>query len=364
VNGIPNRFLLRTGLNGLFLFWSLLFSCTSFSQGGINYQIDPRALYDLMRKSTENYDFNGIFIFEQGAYIRTFHINSKHREGQLQQALTVLDGAVQEHQMSFSQTCSKNLISVTESETPYYNFHVRGEARVAGLSGIEIILSPIGKHRYAYQYVIEPQTGLLLRAITLTADKRILERIQYTQLAYELVQNPPEVPHENEHKDLGDKVELVDVEIKDDAVAIAMENTEIIGTTEYVDEIQIGKDSFSNSTEIADSSFKTVSCNRLSLDNGWFATWLPEGFILISSGFDGERARLVYSDGLATISIFIDDVIESFLPPGTFSRGVTNVQLNYLLDDSSTYLISILGEVPQETIERVFLSLRRKQASQ
>lgn len=348
------KLFLKTGLKGLFLFLPLLVAINAESQILVQNQTDPKLLYDRMLESRASYDFQGVFVYEQGGQIRTFDIESNSKEGQMSQSLEVLDGAAQQYRMSFnSGNCEQDAESISARLSPYYNFYVRGEERVAGLQGIEIVLAPIDKYRYGYQYVIEPNSGLMLRSVTLTPDRRMLERIQFTQLEFE-----PSA--ETDAEGVLDKVGDADNGTQADISSEVKTQSSVLADT---DQNELTSDVTTLSKPITSNpevGYNKISCNRLNIDSGWSAIWLPDGFSIMSSSFDGERTALVYSDGMATMSVFIDDVLDSFLPPSTAHRGATTIYINYLSDLSSTYLISIVGEVPVETAQRVLASLRRK----
>ena len=86
---------------------------------------------------------------------------------------------------------------------------------------------------------------------------------------------------------------------------------------------------------------------------------MPEGFKLIENKLDDDRVVLVYADGLSVFSVFVESVLETFLPPSNAQRGATTIYINYLSSPSETFLVSVVGEIPLVTAERVLGSMRR-----
>ena len=318
----------KTGLSGLFLF-VLCLSGKVQAQADLQNQQDPKALYDEMLSSPGNYDYSGILTYEQGGQLQTFEIQSVALAGVIDQKLALLNGPETRHHFSFDAFCEKKPSSRSTELGAYYNFYTRGKTRVAGYEGIEIVLLPIDKYRNGYQYVIDSESRLMLRSMTLTPDRRMIERAQFAQLVYtesaiveEMTQSTTIEAANQAESEAGDK----------SAVALAK----------------------------AGSEPHKIGCDQLSIEHGWAAGWLPAGFVILNSKLEGERAVLVYGDGISIFSVFIDTVIESFLPPSNAQRGATTVYINYLSDQSATYLVSIIGEIPMATAERVLSSLRRQ----
>ncbi len=309
---------IKTGLCGLFLFVPA--ASPVWAQSDLPNRTDPRAMYDKMIQSLSAFDYRGILTYEQGGSIQTFLIASEAVDNQVDQMLEKLDGPMAKHSYQFEIDCDRPARKTARELSDYYNFYTRGDTRIAGHDGVEIVLSPVDKYRNGFHYVIDPMTGLMLRSMVLTPDRRMVERTQFVSLDYRNRAAPrrgADAPPEDVLED----------------VLVGAENS--------------GDDS------------REVGCTPLRIENGWAAGWLPAGFELVGSELDADRANLVYADGISMFTVFIESVLESFLPPSNAQRGATTVYLDYLSDQSSTYLVSIVGEVPIATSERVLGSLRR-----
>lgn len=194
--------------------------------------------------------------------------------------------------------------------------------RVAGHACQAIVLQPKDNLRYGYKLWADEATGLLLRAQTLDQKNQTVEQIAFTQIS--------------------------------------------IGS--------IGRDrvksSFTNTSgwRVENSVMSSVK------PSGWTVEWLPPGFRKIrevkrlvsdtlapaSSAANQAMTRrevlqLVFSDGLAAISVFIE--------PGSQSRTEGSMQqgaMNIIGKRQGDYWLTIVGEVPSAAIRRVANSIEFK----
>jgi sigma-E factor negative regulatory protein RseB len=60
-----------------------------------------------------------------------------------------------------------------------------------------------------------------------------------------------------------------------------------------------------------------------------------------------SMSQIVYSDGLAAISVFIEPLLESSLSPGPTSHGAINVYVQPEADR----MVTVMGEAPPQTIK-------------
>ena len=65
-----------------------------------------------------------------------------------------------------------------------------------------------------------------------------------------------------------------------------------------------------------------------------------------------------YTDGLSAFSVFIDQLEVPSIIEGRAQRGATIAYLGRLESNSGNYRVTIVGEVPAPTLERVAMSLR------
>ena len=180
---------------------------------------------------------------------------------------------------------------------------------MAGRDAQAIVLEPKDGLRYGYRLWVDKSSGLLLRAQTISEKGEVVEQIAFTQIS--------------------------------------------IGTVP----LSRVKASFK-----VTRGWRTENAVVSHLDlSRWAIKWMPGGFSQIhavkrlltdrpsdSSGSQREIAQLLYSDGLAGISIFIE--------PWSAQRSGTPVHLgavNMVGKRHGGFWLTIVGEVPMVAIRQV-----------
>jgi sigma-E factor negative regulatory protein RseB len=127
--------------------------------------------------------------------------------------------------------------------------------------------------------------------------------------------------------------------------------------------VRVGKDQVTSTAGAApaDWEIKNVAAADTDARNtGWVATRVPPGFTRIAEEFrpsHGKRqpvAHIVYSDGLVAISVFVETLNA---PPR--NRGAVP-GVNAYTRQIDDYLVTVLGEVPSDTLKDVAYSVVRR----
>lgn len=96
-------------------------------------------------------------------------------------------------------------------------------------------------------------------------------------------------------------------------------------------------------------------------DTGWVVRGAPPGFSRVAEGYRtlrGKRApvaHIVYSDGLVTVSVFVEPSA-TVHPAGLLQQGGVNV----FIRDVDGYVVTALGEAPAATIRQIANSVARR----
>jgi sigma-E factor negative regulatory protein RseB len=204
----------------------------------------------------------------------------------------------------------------------YYSMSKLEDSRIAGRPALVIDLIPNDPYRYGYRYWIDNETGMLLRCDLKDENSIVVEHMMFTSLEY-LDQVPTPSVDLSRLQDY--KQQFVD---------------------ETGDEMQLSEVS-------------------------WKVNNLPEGFVLTQSikrkhklaADSGTGAsnrhdliHLVYSDGLASVSVFIEtSQADQKHLSGPASMGAVNA-FGQAVDD---YYVTVVGEVPENTVRRIAQSLVR-----
>ena len=285
--------------------------------------LNPFSLLAGIDEANHSSSFTGLLTYEANGYINTMRLTQTVIDNTVSQRLHFLDGPKRQvfRQTTFPdcgesvpkwQLWPQNL--ELDKLSRVYNITANGVERVADREAYIINVTPYDNHRYGYRFSIDSETGLLLKTLFII-DKKVIERLQFVELLL----------HKNDGK--GDH--------NDPPYTVAAE----------VDEQQF-----------------TVSanqpCNSDESRGDWNATWLPEGFVPVGSRLtDHNEQALVFSDGLATLSIFIVDQYKP-VPKATASYGATVAVITPLKGTDKEYMVIVVGEIPAATARQVAVSVQ------
>jgi len=217
-----------------------------------------------------------------------------------------------------------------------YHFTLGNVERIAGRFAQRLQVTPVDADRYGYQLWLDQVTGLLLRSDLLNHQQQVLERFQFAQ-----IEIGPDIPATAfEPDDQGHKLTLYPVSPDHEQISTA--------------------------------------------DIGWLPGWVPSGFhitAVIQAGSPQPQVaaeqkddsgamsklpvRLMYSDGLAAFTLFIDPVSQEHLPEMTSRWGATAAVVRYREhssaeadgDNQSRLRVTVVGELPADTMIRIATSV-------
>ncbi|MEQ6918258.1 MucB/RseB C-terminal domain-containing protein [Halomonas aquatica] len=176
-----------------------------------------------------------------------------------------------------------------------YRLQLSGEERLANRNTVRLDIEPLDGLRYGHRFWLDKLTGLPLKQILLDEQGRVVETFQITQL------HQPRL-----HRGAID-----------------------------------------------------LDRRRPPPDYLWHPTWLPEGFIskpveIRSPRHDDDIGHRVYSDGLATISVFVEPMAGTDqLIPGLHRLGVSHAAVRHRELGGQTRQVVAMGELPPRVLIRV-----------
>lgn len=202
--------------------------------------------------------------------------------------------------------------NIGELET-HYTLKRLDNDRIADYPTLVLDLKPKDKYRYGYRYWLANDTGMLLRCDVFDDKQVILEQMMFTDLEY--LETIPKMAFS--------KVALKAYTIK----------------------------TFNN--PVAEVSDETA----------WQVMSPPDGFLLSQSHYRElspglKLLQLVYSDGLASVSVFIEKIsgnVQHLV--GASSRNAIHAFGVQLKD----HHVTVVGEVPAATVQKMAQSTRRVQ---
>ncbi len=290
---------------------------------------DPLSWLGRIASAGHRLNYSGIFIYQSGKNFETSRIaHLADPVGGERERLEVLDGSPREVIRNNSEVrCvlpDQKMVIVDQpggqrafpSRLPASfgglaeNYRIRkGEVgRVAGLDAQLIVLEPKDNLRYGHLLWAELQSGLLLKARTVGETGEIIEQFTFS-----------------------------DVKIGGEIGSEALK-------PRYTGE----------------SDWRVVRAHGVEVPReeiGWSLSAPLPGFALTSVvrrplGHDrGEALHLVFSDGLAAVSVFIEPAGTSGTRPGVvpMATGAVNMYRRIV----AGHVVTALGEVPLETVRRM-----------
>ena len=291
-------------------------------------QTPPPAQQLIRQMSEANHKLNyeGIFIYRRQGAIDTMRIIHKIDENNVRERIVSLTGFAREViRDKDSVTCilpddesvmveKSNPRQFKISQLPeqiakvseYYTFSIAGQDRVANRPTWVVDILPKDDYRFGYQLWIDVGSKLLLKSELKNKEGLLLEQFFFAKL--EIVENIP-----------------------DEWLKPGISG--------------VGYIWYDNSSEDSPLHKGDVS---------WEATWMPDGFVMSDqekqsvSESQPPVEHLMYSDGLALVSVFVEKLDKSVnIVTGASSMGGVNT-FSTMMD---SYLITAVGEVPRDTVK-------------
>ena len=295
-----------------------------------------QALLRTMHDATRQLNYEGVFVYQRGTQIDSMRLVHKYDDGVEMERLISLSGPAREVIRDGTMvTClfaddqaamveknpPRDLIGIgisapVEDLVSSYHFAIEGADRVAGRSVTVVGVMPEGDDRYGYKLWIDHESKLLLKSLILGRGGRTLEQVQFTQISI-----LDEIAPERLRPEIGGS-----------------------GFTWRTD-----SDNASNSTGPLP-------------DSVWKVRWLPSGFELKENNIQSMAtshmpvSHLVFSDGLAMVSVFVEELVDGEQAlQGYSSRGAVNA-FSRVADD---HQITVVGDVPLPTIKQIATSVAK-----
>lgn len=198
-------------------------------------------------------------------------------------------------------------LSVIDGENSGYTLKVLGESRIAGYSTQRVSVWPKDRYRFGYDFWLDKETGLLLKWVLFGRGQKPIAKLVFTDFA------------------IGSAIDLVELESETDP------------------EDFVEMETFSLQDTVVTQA-----------NPRWQPSQLPPGFSLASyshkKGADGVYEHMVYSDGLAAFSVYVEKYpAEVNVKPGASQLGTNNAYTRKQGD----LQITVIGEVPAITVKSI-----------
>jgi sigma-E factor negative regulatory protein RseB len=216
-----------------------------------------------------------------------------------------------------------NLLKSDDSAiAQFYAARQAGVERVAGFDADVVQLVPKDHLRFGYRIWSEKKTGLVMKLQTLDIDGRVLEQAAFSELQLDAPVSMAKLSHMMGNVE-GYKVEKLDL-LKTSALS----------------------EGWVLKTPVA--GFKPMSCFRR--------------LVTHSDGSRSDSAmQWIFSDGMASVSLFAENFDrQRHLQEGLVASGATQSLTRRLSDKTSDWWLTVVGEVPTQTLNIFAQGLERK----
>lgn len=286
---------------------------------------DARQWLEKMGQAVHELDYAGTFIYRHNGDMETMRIYHAGGDDGRQRLITLSGPSREVLRDGEKLTCilpddesvvvdaagpaspfPLNLTDGIEQLEPHYRLSIDGNGRVAGQSAVRLLVEPRDRFRYGYRLWLAVDSGLPLRSELLNERGRAVEQLMFTEL--KVYEQLPE--------------QLLEPE------------TEGKGLTWH----------------------RVASPESDETDSAWAVTDVPDGFHqqMRRSHFlpavEKPVEHLVFSDGLASFSVYIEkrpEVTDDL-------RGVSRMGAVHATGQRiGEHYITVIGEVPSETVRRV-----------
>lgn len=296
------------GLVSLFSFsMPVIAEQSAFSCDDLTSLTEPASAQEwlvLSKQAGHCYDFQARAVSIDALGVRTLALSHRIRDGIRQQVVQHLDGpSVSVERQSAVGYRARFIPEDQETGSAaeawaahvahYYEIELLNDDRVAGREAVQLKFVPQDGERYQHEWWLDRETGLLLKHVMRDSQSRALETFQITQLQSPML-------------------------------------------------------------------YEGVIANPASPEEpavNWQAEWLPDGFVSQPVETSSLSSQRVYSDGLASVSLFAAPVEQQALSEGSHQLGVSTATVSVVEVDDQRWQLVGVGELPAAVIRRIVQSI-------
>ena len=309
----------------------ILLISVSHAEADTGAASEALALLKKIATASRNVNYAGTFVYQHANQVETSRIAHFADASGEYEKLETLDGPPREIMRNNDNvTCylpeSKTVVIEKRTArrfpallpeqlsgiTDNYTIKKGEQDRVAGYECRVIVLEPKDNLRYGHKFCVESVSGLPLRARMYNEKNEMVESFAFTQLT--------------------------------------------IGSGVSKDMLRSRFASKSHSWRVDRSALQQTESP---VDTGWVLKNQPLGFKKLTemrrsiAGRPAPISHIVYSDGLAAISAFIEPLPKTPPPSGPTYQGAVNIYVKSHADQ----MVTVVGETPARTVKQIAESL-------
>ncbi len=295
--------------------------------------LTPTEWLDKMSTAVTTLDFKGTVIRRSNGEVQAMKVTRRIVDGVVQEKLVSQEGngleivrngtevycilpdkrSVLVEQWDDGLTLFSTLPTSEPQFGSEYDVLLVREERVAGRRAMLIAVRPHDGYRYGHKIWLDQETAFPLRTELVGGDGALLEQLKFADIS-------------------------LNAEISEESLKPSFD-----------------LQSFTWYPEPAQADVGTM-------ESDWVSDDLPQGFQLVSAaqetlrGTETPVVHLMYSDGLATVSVFVAEPGEDQTLPDELLDGPSNM---HSVESDGHHVIA-MREVPPATVRRIAVSIRRQ----
>lgn len=282
---------------------------------------DAQAWLARIAPALRDLDYQGTLVYIAGGKVETLRVFHRNDDGHERERLVTISGPVREVVRDGNQVMCigtglvpvaydlrqagrwSQALAISEAATSTgYRASLAGESRVAGHQAQVIEVKATDRWRYGYRLWIETTRGLPLRVDLLDEDGTAVEQVAFTEV--ELGRRP------------------ADADLKASG-SVGLERVEPITA-------------------------------NVGAAPRWQVPAPPAGYELRSARKSADGVQLLYSDGLASVSVYIEKAGEGLRGASTRQRGAVHARSFWF----EGWHVLAIGKVPAATVDRFARTVR------
>lgn len=291
---------------------------------------DSARWLEMMNQAVQEQSYHGSYVYERSGIFTTHDIWRQVTPEGVEERLLQTAGRHQEWLRRDGELVCASTPAYSQARGPgsapsgldirqltdWYSLRTLGSTRIASRPVTVIAVHPKDGFRYAHELYIDNETGLVLKSLLVDDNRELLERFQFATISFE------REAYESGLKPTSSCLPVDALPARDDAAVPFME-----------------------------------------------PAWLPPGFSLAQRqvqsirGNEASLASQVYSDGLASFTLFIEPLGKDSLAEDLRAQlGPTIAVSRRLMTDDDLFLATVVGEIPPRAAERIAESLSQPAA--
>ena len=324
-------------------------------------------LLNKMNHALRTLEYEGKLVYLKDGEASNLSIRHTIENGAEKEVIFPLDETADAYIKESNAFSLSGLPKITEKMQQVYSFDLGEMAKVAGRPCRIVLARPKDRKRYLQKYCIDLDRSILLKYSLINQHHQPVERFMFTD--FDLISSRKQVKKVQKERVKGKQAPGLTthqpIEVSDTDFAPAPGSAKMKALTHSLAPVAVNNDEMlaaeaKHQVDLVEEK-EMLSPGDSSPDqySEWFFETLPAGFNIVSAdqvrNAASEDEQIVISDGLSSVSVFIstDQGVTHQIKP------IQSGALNILSKAYQGHTITLVGEVPESTLEDIFKGIKK-----